>query len=95
MTAKKTTRTKQKLSTQAPEKDGVYFLKLVLFFVVGCLWVRLISLGDIPLPVGLFFGLFLANHEHFQIDKKIEYAVLLVATVLSFIAPIGFVLSIG
>ena len=70
-------------------------VKLVLFFVIGCLWVRLGSGAGVPIPVGLIFGVLLANHEHFQIDRKIEYAVLLIATILSFIAPIGFVLSIG
>lgn len=78
-----------------PEKDSIYFLKLVLFFILGCLWVRLGGDAGIPIPVGLVFGVLLASHEHFQIDRKIEYAVLLVATILSFIAPVGFVLHIG
>jgi hypothetical protein len=86
--------TKSKKRT-TPEKDSVYFLKLVLFFLLGCLWVRLGSGTGVPVPIGLVFGVLLASHEHFQIDRKIEYAVLLVATVLSFIAPIGFVLHIG
>lgn len=80
---------------QTPEKDSVYFLKLVLFFLVGCLWVQLGNENGVPLPVGLVFGVLLASHEHFQIDRKIEYAILLIATILSFIAPIGFVLTIG
>ena len=79
----------------APEKDSVYFLKLVLFFLVGCLWVELGGEQGVPIPVGLVFGVLLASHEHFQIDRKIEYAILLIATILSFIAPIGFVLTIG
>jgi len=93
-TKKKPTKTRKK--TKEPvERDGVYFLKLVLFFVVGCLWIQIGSGNGITLPVGLLFGVLLASHEHFQIDKKIEYAVLLIATILSFIAPIGFVLNIG
>lgn len=90
--------TKKKQSAQRStqtEKDSIYFFKLVLFFILGCLWVRLGSGEGVPIPVGLIFGVLLASHEHFQIDRKIEYAVLLVATILSFIAPIGFVLHIG
>lgn len=95
MTTKKRSTKKVKAQNEQTEKDGVYFLKLVLFFILGCLWIRVGSGEGIPVPVGLIFGVLLASHEHFQIDKKIEYAVLLIATVLSFIAPIGFVLAIG
>ena len=92
----KPTKAKTRRATKEPtEKDSVYFLKLVLFFVIGCLWVRLGSGEGVPIPVGLIFGVLLASHEHFQVDRKIEYAVLLIATILSFIAPIGFVLNIG
>ena len=89
------TKTSRKKTKQLPEKDSVYFLKLVLFFLLGCLWVQLGGEGGVPIPVGLVFGVLLASHEHFQIDRKIEYAVLLVAGVLSFVAPIGFVLTLG
>lgn len=75
------------------EKDSVYFLKLVMFFLLGVFWLR-ITVGDnsyVGLPLGLMFGLVFARHEHFRIDRKIEYAVLLVATVLSAYIPIvGF-----
>lgn len=93
MATKKTKGKKQ--VDEKTEQDGVYFLKLVLYFVLGCLWLNVGSGDGISLPIGLLFGVLLASHEHFQIDRKVEYAVLLVATVLSFIAPIGFVLSIG
>lgn len=89
---------KRKLSNKKSplvEKDSVYLLKLVLYFLIGCLWVNLGGDSGIPIPVGLLFGIILANHEHFSIDKKMEYAILLVATILSFIAPIGFVLNLG
>lgn len=80
-------------SKKSGEQDGVYVLKLVLYFVLGCLWVNLSGVG-ISIPIGLIFGIILISREHFQIDRKIEYAMLLVATILSFIAPIGFVLSL-
>ncbi|HEX9594782.1 MAG TPA: hypothetical protein VF996_01475 [Candidatus Saccharimonadales bacterium] len=72
------------------EKDSVYFLKLVLFFLLGSFWLR-IAVGDndyVGLPVGLAIGLVFASHDHFQIDRKIEYAVLLIATALSAYIPI-------
>lgn len=84
----------RKTKNKAVEKDTVYVLKLILFFVVGCMWVRLGGANGTPIPVGLVFGILFASHDHFQIDKKIEFAILLVAVILSFIAPIGFVLDI-
>lgn len=85
---------KSKQPAVAPEKDGIYLLKIVLFFLLGCLWVSVD--GDrFVVPVGLFFGLVLASHDHFQVDRKIEIVVLLFAAILSFLAPIGFVLRIG
>jgi hypothetical protein len=57
------------------------------------MWLQIGDSG-IAMPVGLLFGLVLVSHDHFKIDRKIEYAVLLFAAILSFIAPIGFVLSI-
>jgi hypothetical protein len=82
-------------SKNKKEKDAVFFLKIVLFFILGCLWIQVGGQDGIPLPIGLIFGVLLASHDHFQIDKKIEFAILLVAVILSFIAPIGFVLTIN
>lgn len=72
------------------ESDSVYFLKLIMFFMLGAFWLR-ISLDSgriISLPVGFFVGLLFASHEHFQIDRKIELAVLLVSVALSAYIPI-------
>lgn len=77
------------------ELDGVYLLKIVMYFLLGCLWINVGSEKGLTIPVGLLLGIIFASHDHFRIDRKIEYAVLLFATVLSFIAPIGFVLNIG
>lgn len=94
MAAHKKTPVKRKKS-EPVERDSVYMLKLILFFILGCLWLQIGGENGVPVPVGLLFGIFLAMHEHFQIDRKIEYAILLVAAILSFIAPIGFVLNLG
>lgn len=87
------TKTKQK---RVIASDSGYFLKLVLYMVLGSLWLKV---GDgqswqLPIPVGLLFGLILVRHDHFKIDRKIEYAVLLVAMLVGFWAPIGIYINV-
>jgi hypothetical protein len=48
---------------------------------------------SLPLPIGLVAGLFFTTHEHFQIDRKIEYAVLLIAMFVGYLAPFGLYVS--
>lgn len=92
--AKKAKISKKLVNREPVEKDSVYFLKLILFFVLGTLWVQFGDANGVAIPVGLIFGVLLATHEHFQVDRKVEYAVLLIAAVLSYIAPIGFILTV-
>ena len=92
--AKKTTTSKKTITKKPVEKDSVYFLKIVLFFILGTLWVQFGDATGVAIPLGLLFGVLLATHDHFAIDKKIEFAVLIVAAILSYVAPIGFVLKI-
>jgi len=71
-------------STNGPKQefDSTYLLKLIMYLILGALWVRINNAEgttQIPIPVGLGIGLIFARHEHFSIDRKIEYAVLLVA----------------
>ena len=85
---------KRKSKKVAKETDSAYFLKLILFFALGTLWVRLLNINIGPfqhhsLPLGLVLGIVFASHEHFQIDRKIEFAVLLAATFISFYLPVG------
>jgi ethanolamine transporter EutH len=90
--------TKKVVKKQKKEADSVYFLKLVLFFVLGVIWIRPrngLLLGSLPgIPIGLLAGMLFASHDHFQIDRKIEFAILLFASILSFIAPVGAVIFI-
>jgi hypothetical protein len=70
---------KTKKSPKTVEYDGVFVLKLTLYVILGSLWVKITKTGtnlDIPLPIGLAIGIFFTSHEHFKIDRKIEYAVL-------------------
>ena len=85
---------KQKRKAKKTETDSAYLLKIVLYFILGTFWVRIINIDagsfkDLSLPVGLVVGVLFASHEHFQIDRKLEYAILLVATFISFYLPVG------
>lgn len=76
------------------ESDSTYFLKIVLYFILGTFWVRILYIDVGPfqhlsIPLGLIIGLVFASHEHFKIDRKIEFAVLLAATFISFYLPVG------
>lgn len=74
----------------AQEPDAIYFLKLVLYLIIGSQWLR-ITRGtmQIPLPIGLLVGILFTRMERFQIDRKIEYAILLVSMFVSFWLPLG------
>ena len=65
------------------ELDSVYFLKILLYLVLGCIWISFD--GRRLLPAGLLLGLVAVQHEKLQIDRKVEYAILLVGAVLGLI----------
>lgn len=74
------------------ELDSVYLLKLVLYLIVGAQWIRFESAAgttQVPIPFGLIIGLLFAAHDHFKIDRKIEFAVLLVAMFIGFWSQVG------
>lgn len=77
------------------EKDSSFFLKLVLYVILGSIWLRFgqpLVIGELTinaLPLGFVIGLLFASHDHFQVDRKIEYAVLLIATIASLFLPTG------
>lgn len=73
------------------ELDSVYVLKLVLYLVLGSQWLRVISASgsEYPIPVGALIGLLFVAHDHFKIDRKIEYAVLMIAMFVGFWLPMG------
>jgi len=93
--AKTTKRPAKKSSKIQPEANSVYFLKILMYFILGTVWVRLVNVNigafhDISLPIGLVVGLLFASHEHFQIDSKVEFAILIIAAFISFYLPVGF-----
>jgi ABC-type dipeptide/oligopeptide/nickel transport system permease component len=81
--------------SQNKESDSQYVLKLIMYLIVGSFWLKVTTAGglQIPLPIGFILGLFFASHERFRIDRKIEYAVLLVAMLVGFWLPIGLFIS--
>lgn len=91
-------KTKQKTRKRtASELDGIYLLKLVLYLIVGSQWLHIVNHEGalrLPVPLGLIIGVAFASRERFQIDRKIEYAVLLIAMFVGFWAQIGFYMSV-
>ena len=82
------------------EKDSVFFLKIVFYVVIGAVWMRFqspISLngGAIMLngfPIGLIIGLAFATQDHFRIDRKIEFVILVLMAIISFYLPLAVML---
>jgi hypothetical protein len=87
-----------KKKQKSTETDSAYFLKLVLYVVLGTFWLKFadpIQVGAFLIngfPLGLLLGIIFASHDHFQVDRKIEYAILIVMTVLSYFLPAGIIL---
>jgi hypothetical protein len=82
---------------QQPEFDGVFVFKLVLYVLLGSMWLKIHSVDlttGIPIPLGLVVGLIFTSHEHFRIDRKIEYAVLVLAALVGLIAPYGLFIGL-
>jgi hypothetical protein len=75
--------------------DGVYLLKMVLYLLLGSMWIKISKGGEValPIPIGLIIGLVFTLHEHFQIDRKIEYAIMLVAMLFGYFAPYGLYIN--
>lgn len=77
------------------ESDGAYFLKLVLYVIVGSQWLWLTTENSlIPLPVGFVIGLLFASHDNFKIDRKIEFAVLIIAALVAFWGQVGIFINL-
>lgn len=89
---------KAKKKAVSTEADSAYFLKLVLYVILGATWIKFgvpLHLGVFQLngaPIGMLFGIVLAAHDHFAIDRKIEYALLIVMMILTYFLPAGIVL---
>ena len=77
--------------------DGAFVLKMALYVILGSLWLKINHTThnlQIPIPVGVIIGLIFTTHEHFRTDRKIEYAVLVVAALFGFLAPYGLFITL-
>jgi hypothetical protein len=81
------------------ESDGTYFLKLVIFVLLGTFWIKYaqpITWGSFPVPpvpAGLLIGLILVSRlEKHQADRKIWYAILIIVAIICYNAPAGIVI---
>ena len=89
---------KQKNISKNIETDSAYLLKIIMYIIFGALWIRFaapLHIGPFILngiPIGLLIGLIFASHDHFQVDRKIEYVVLIVVAIVSNFLPTGIVL---
>ncbi len=83
---------------QLDEKDSAYFLKIIVYILLGMFWIRLgqpfeiAGLAFTAIPVGLLLALLFVRHDHFAIDRKIEYPIVIFAAILSFFFDAGIVL---
>jgi hypothetical protein len=67
----------------ARESDDAYFLKILIYFVLGTIWLK--YNGFVIFPAGMLLGIIVAQKDHFSIDRRIEYAILLVSAVIGLI----------
>lgn len=87
-----------RIAAAQSETDGEYFLKIILYIVLGSLWVKFaapLHIGGLVMngfPVGLFLGLVFASHDHFQVDRKIEYALLILVAIVTYFLPAGILI---
>ncbi len=77
--------------TSPRETDDAYFLKILLYFVLGTIWIK--YNGYVVFPIGLILGVLFAQKDHFAIDRKLEYIILLVAA-LAGLAGYGLFLAL-
>ena len=75
----------------SPESDNLYFLKILIYFVLGTVWVK--YNGYVVLPLGLIVGVIIAQKDHFAIDRKVEYAILIISAVVG-LTGWGFYLAL-
>jgi hypothetical protein len=95
MVKKKTKAAVRKSSPK--ETDSAYFFKIVLYLIIGSQWIRLVDpelTRQIPIPLGFIIGMFFASHDHFKIDRKIEYALLTVGMFIGFWVQAGIYITV-
>jgi EamA domain-containing membrane protein RarD len=95
----KTVKVKNKSNTTKKvyyrELDSIFILKMALYLILGSQWLYIISpdsSDQLSIPIGAIIAVLFAMHEHFKIDRKIEYAIILLAMFIGFWLPMGITL---
>ncbi|MDZ7744925.1 MAG: hypothetical protein U5K77_04195 [Candidatus Saccharibacteria bacterium] len=87
----------KKHSKTSNNQDSVFVLKILLYLLLGMQWVWFVdALGNVVflLPFGPALGLLFASHEHFSLDRKLDYTVLLLSGAVSFLLGVGFYFTV-
>jgi len=85
------------MKKQEVETDSTYFLKIVVYILLGMFWLRFGSPLELAgftftaFPIGLLVALLFIRHDHFAIDRKIEYPIVIVTAIISFFFNAGIV----
>lgn len=74
------------------ESDFHLIVKLALYLVLGTFWVAVDNRRIIP--VGVIAGFFLSKTEFFRVNRKIEYALLLVGALFGLFGR-GIIVSLN
>lgn len=85
-------KTKKTRKPSILEVDSVFIFKLVLFVILGSQWLHIMDTNsnkEFPIPVGALIGLAFAMHDHFNIDRKIDYTIIILAMFIGFWLPMG------
>lgn len=76
------------------QSDSLFIFKLVLFLILGSQWLYLVNgRSQLPLPLGAIIGIGFILKEPNKADRKIEYALLLIAMFVGFWLPIGITIA--
>jgi ABC-type dipeptide/oligopeptide/nickel transport system permease component len=80
---------------QSKQYDSTFLFKLVIYLFLGSVWLKFSTNNKLvfALPLGLIVGLIITTNEHFRVDRKIEYALLLIAALVGFWAQFGIYLK--
>ncbi len=87
---------KRKQKKSFRKSDNIFFLKLTVLVIVSSLWIKITkgTAYQIPIPLGFIAALIFIMQERFSTDKKIEFAVLLMAMMGGFWLPIGLYIAL-
>jgi ABC-type transport system involved in cytochrome bd biosynthesis fused ATPase/permease subunit len=95
--SKTNSRSKKQAKKAQVETDSAYFLKLVMYLILSSVWIRVTMEGgtkEMPLPIGAIIALIFASHDHFKMDRKIEFALILVGMFVAFWLPVGIFVAL-